>query len=64
MFLKRKKENEQVRNHNTNEWKQLLREISVNRSIPASYQEALRLFQVESFFTFSVCNKHSKPLET
>ena len=51
VFWKRKKENEQVRNHNINEWKRLFREIDPNRSIPDTYQDALRLFNVSSFFS-------------
>lgn len=49
-FNQRIQENRQIKRHNVEEWKKVMKQIEKNRVIPSSYEEAKVYFNVDSFY--------------
>ena len=48
-FIQRKQENQRIKEHNIQEWKNIIRKVN-KREMPPSYEDALKYYNTTSFF--------------
>ena len=48
-LIQRKQENHRIKEHNIQEWKNIIKKVN-KRTIPSSYEDALKYYNTTSFF--------------